>query len=416
MEVKRKTYTDRLLSRRHNGLVKIVTGVRRCGKSYLLFNLFRKCLLEQGVKDDHIIAIALDDYENRAFLDPEKLYNEVKRRIVDSDMYYILLDEIQLVPEFESILNGFLHIQNADSYVTGSNSKFLSSDIITEFRGRGDEVRVYPLSFAEYSSVYEGSSQDAWNEFCRFGGMPGLLAVKDQKEKEEYLRKLFEQTYFSDIISRYNLRANEEIGELMDVIASSIGSLTNTLKLTNTFNSEKKLHISNNTLSSYVGYMEDAFLVERCKRYDVRGKRYISTPLKYYIVDIGLRNARLNFRQADYGHIMENVIYNELRNRGFSVDVGLVDVRIRENGELVRKQLEVDFVVNQADRRYYIQSAYELGTEEKNRQERLSLLKIGDSFKKILVQKDSVIPFHDDNGFLVVGLTDFLLKPEIIDL
>ena len=415
MEAKRERYISSLLERRNNGLIKIVTGVRRCGKSYLLFNLFKRKLMELGVREDHIISFALDDYQNREYLRPDNLNQYVRARIVDNDMYYILLDEIQLVPNFEYLLNGFLHIPNADTYVTGSNSKFLSSDIITEFRGRGDEVRVYPLSFSEFLSVFDGTESGAWNNYQVYGGMPGLLSIGSENRKATYLQALFSQTYFQDIISRYNLRGNEEMEELMNVVASNIGTLTNPLTLTNTFISEKKMHITRDTVASYLQYMQDAFLIEKAQRYDVRGRHYIGTPMKYYFVDVGLRNARLNFRQNDYGHIMENVIYNELRMRGMSVDVGMVEVNCKEDGKSKRKQFEVDFVCNRGSQRYYIQSAYALYDEEKRQKEIKSLRHINDSFRKILVQKEPVLPYYDDNGFLNLSLLDFLTDETVID-
>ena len=415
MEAKRERYISSLLERRNNGLIKIVTGVRRCGKSYLLFNLFKRKLMDLGVHEDHIIALALDDYQHKEFLNPDNLNQYVRTKIVDNGMYYVILDEIQLVPNFEYLLNGFLHIPNVDIYVTGSNSKFLSTDIITEFRGRGDEVRVFPLSFSEFLSVFDGTETEAWNNYQTFGGMPGLLTINNKDRKVSYLQALFSQTYFQDIVSRYNLRGNEEIEELMDVMASNIGTLTNPLTLTNTFISEKKMRISRDTVASYLHYMQDAFLIEKARRYDIRGKQYIGTPMKYYFVDVGLRNARLNFRQNDYGHIMENVIYNELRMRGLSVDVGMVEINCKENGKSKRKQLEVDFVCNRGSQRYYIQSAYSIYDEEKRQQETQSLRYINDSFKKILIQKDSVLPYYDDNGFLNIGLFDFLTDEIAID-
>lgn len=415
MEAKRERYISSLLERRNNGLIKIVTGVRRCGKSYLLFNLFKRKLMELGVQEDNIISFALDDYQNREYLNPDNLNQYVRARIVDKDIYYILLDEIQLVPNFEYLLNGFLHIPNADTYVTGSNSKFLSSDIITEFRGRGDEVRVYPLSFSEFLSVFDGTESGAWNNYQVYGGMPGLLSIGSENRKASYLQALFSQTYFQDIISRYNLRGNEEMEELMNVVASNIGTLTNPLTLTNTFISEKKMHITRDTVASYLQYMQDAFLIEKAQRYDVRGRHYIGTPMKYYFVDVGLRNARLNFRQNDYGHIMENVIYNELRMRGMSVDVGMVEVNCKEDGKSKRKQFEVDFVCNRGSQRYYIQSAYALYDEEKRQKEIKSLRHINDSFRKILVQKEPVLPYYDDNGFLNLSLLDFLTDETVID-
>ena len=412
MEIKRDFYLNKLIQHKKNGMVKIVTGVRRCGKSYMLFKLFRDHLLSVGVKADHIISIALDDFGNRKLQNPDELYNYVKSKIVDNEDYYILLDEIQLVPEFESVINGFLHILNADIYVTGSNSKFLSSDIITEFRGRGDEIRVYPLNFSEFYSVYGGDFDKAWIMYCNYGGMPLCLSMETVADKAKYLTNLFETTYLADIINRNNLRGNVEINELTDVLASSIGSLTNPLKLSNTFASTKNVKLSANTISTYLDYLQDAFLVERAIRYDIKGKKYINTPAKYYFVDLGLRNARLSFRQQEYTHIMENVIYNELRLRGYSVDVGVVENVEKENGVFVRKKLEVDFVVNLGNRRYYIQSAYNIPSEEKMAQEQASLLSINDAFRKIIIVNQPIMSGYNEQGILMLSLQDFLMNPE----
>ena len=412
MEIKRDFYLNKLIQHKKNGMVKIVTGVRRCGKSYMLFKLFRDHLLSVGVKADHIISIALDDFGNRKLQNPDELYNYVKSKIIDNEDYYILLDEIQLVPEFESVINGFLHIPNADIYVTGSNSKFLSSDIITEFRGRGDEIRVYPLNFSEFYSVYGGDFDKAWIMYCNYGGMPLCLSMETVADKAKYLTNLFETTYLADIINRNNLRGNVEINELTDVLASSIGSLTNPLKLSNTFASTKNVKLSANTISTYLDYLQDAFLVERAIRYDIKGKKYINTPAKYYFVDLGLRNARLSFRQQEYTHIMENVIYNELRLRGYSVDVGVVENVEKENGVFVRKKLEVDFVVNLGNRRYYIQSAYNIPSEEKMKQEQASLLSINDAFRKIIIVNQPIMSGYNEQGILMLSLQDFLMDPE----
>lgn len=412
MEIKRDFYLNKLIRHQRNGLVKIVTGVRRCGKSYLLFRLFREHLRKSGVRDDHIISIALDDYENVQLLDPDALYRHVKGRIADDGDYYILLDEIQLVKNFESVVNGFLHLPNADIYVTGSNSRFLSSDIVTEFRGRGDEIRIYPLNFAEFYSAYGGDFQSAWLTFANYGGMPLLLSMQTREDKVNYLKYLFETTYLADIVGRNNLRGNTEIGELTDVLASSIGSLTNPLKLSNTFASTKNVKLSANTISAYLGYLQDAFLIEKALRFDIKGKKYINTPAKYYFVDMGLRNARLSFRQQEYTHIMENVIYNELRSRGYSVDVGVVENVKKQDEAWVRKSLEVDFVVNAGDRRYYIQSAYELPSEKKMAQEQASLLAIDDAFRKIVIVNSAILSGYNEQGILLVSLSDFLFDPE----
>ena len=412
MEIKRDFYLNKLIRHQRNGLVKVVTGVRRCGKSYLLFRLFREHLRKSGVRDDHIISIALDDYENVQLLDPDALYRHVKGRIADDGDYYILLDEIQLVKNFESVVNGFLHLPNADIYVTGSNSRFLSSDIVTEFRGRGDEIRIYPLNFAEFYSAYGGDFQSAWLTFANYGGMPLLLSMQTREDKVNYLKYLFETTYLADIVGRNNLRGNAEIGELTDVLASSIGSLTNPLKLSNTFASTKNVKLSANTISAYLGYLQDAFLIEKALRFDIKGKKYINTPAKYYFVDMGLRNARLSFRQQEYTHIMENVIYNELRSRGYSVDVGVVENVKKQDEAWVRKSLEVDFVVNAGDRRYYIQSAYDLPSEKKMAQEQASLLAIDDAFRKIVIVNSAILSGYNEQGILLVSLSDFLFDPE----
>lgn len=417
MKIKRDYYLNKLIQHKKNGLVKIVTGVRRCGKSYLLFQLFRDHLLESGIKDDHIISIALDDYGNRQLLDPDELYRYVKGRIVDDEDHYILLDEIQLVNNFESVVNGFLHIPNTDVYVTGSNSKFLSSDVVTEFRGRGDEIRIFPLNFSEFYSAYGGDFNDAWLMFCNYGGMPLCLSMQTQADKAKYLTNLFEATYLADIINRNKLRGNVEINELTDILASSIGSLTNPLKLSNTFASTKSVKLSANTISAYLGYLQDAFLIEKALRYDIKGKKYINTPAKYYFVDMGLRNARLAFRQQEYTHIMENVIYNELRSRGYSVDVGIVETVSKESDAWVRKPLEVDFVVNLGNRRYYIQSAYDIPSEEKMQQEQASLLSINDAFRKIVIVNRPILSGYNEQGILMLSLSDFLLDHEkAIDL
>lgn len=414
MEIARDFYLQKLIDHKHNGLVKIVTGVRRCGKSYLLFVLFYNHLLKKGVPEDHIVRISLEDYGNKRLLNPDELYSYVKAQVKDSAPYYILLDEIQLVSDFESVVNGFLHIANADIYVTGSNSKFLSSDIITEFRGRGDEIRVYPICFAEYYSTLGPNApfNKAWLQHATYGGMPLCLTMNSEADKAKYLKDLFATTYLADIINRHNLRGNAEINELTDVLASSIGSLTNPLKLSNTFNSQKNLKLSANTISAYLEYLQDSFLIEKAVRYDIKGKKYINTPSKYYFVDMGLRNARLSFRQQEYNHIMENVIYNELKLRGYSVDVGVVETNLKTNGVSQRKQLEVDFVANLGNRRYYIQCAYRIPDDQKQKQEQASLLGINDAFKKVVIVGDEVLTGYNEQGILVASLSDFLLDPE----
>ena len=412
MEIKRDHYLNKLIGHKKNGLVKIVTGIRRCGKSYLLFKLFRDHLISSGVKEDHIISVALDDYGNKHLLDPDELYRHVKNSITDGGDYYILLDEIQLVKDFESVVNGFLHIPGADVYVTGSNSKFLSSDVVTEFRGRGDEIRVYPLNFSEFYSAYGGDFDSAWLMFCNYGGMPLCLSMRTQEDKGKYLTNLFETTYLADIINRNNLRGNAEINELTDILASSIGSLTNPLKLSAAFGSTKRVKLSAGTISVYLGYLQDAFLIEKALRFDIKGKKYINTPAKYYFVDMGLRNARFSFRQQEYTHIMENVIYNELRARGYSVDVGVVETVGKENGVSLRKSLEVDFVVNSGDRRYYIQSAYNIPSEEKLKREQASLLSINDAFRKLIIVDRPILSGYNEQGIIMLSLKDFLLDPE----
>ena len=415
-EVPRNDYVDCLDRKQKNGLIKIVTGVRRCGKSYLLFTLFRRHLVEKGVPANHIIALALDDFDNRQYLEAEELYKYVRSKVGVDEHYYILLDEIQLVKGFVAVLNGFLHWQNVDVYVTGSNSRFLSSDIVTEFRGRGDEIRVYPFSFAEVYAIYEGDKRYVWQDYCRFGGMPLVWSATRDDDREQYLKNLFEQVYLTDIIGRYNLRGKTEISDLVNILASSVGSLTNPLRLSNTFKSEQGKYISQNTVTAYIDYLTDSFLISKASRYDVKGLKYISSPLKYYFTDVGLRNARLNFRQQEKARIMENIIYIELLRRRYGVDVGSVTVNVKNaEGKIIRKQLEVDFIANSGDRRYYIQSALELANEEKWIQEQQSLLNISDSFKKIIIQQQPVKPWHNNHGVLCIGVEDFLLHEDSLD-
>ena len=417
MEIKRDIYLDRLIRREKNGLIKIVTGVRRCGKSYLLFNLFHNYLLEKGVREDHIIEISLDDRSNKNLRDPDNMLSFVKERIVDRDTYYIILDEVQLLAEFEDVLNSFMHIRNADVYVTGSSSKFLSSDLVTEFRGRGDEIRIYPLSFREYCSVYEGSADEAWDDYFTYGGLPLILSRETAEEKAEYLMSLFQKVYLSDIIDRHKVRHQEELDELVDILASAVGSLTNPLKLANTFKSVKKKTISDKTLKKYMDYLMDAFLVSKAVRYDIKGRKYIGSPAKFYFEDVGLRNARLNFRQMEENHIMENIIYNELRIRGYRVDVGLVE-QFGKNSEnkTTKKQLEVDFVVTRGSEKYYIQSAFAMNTEGKREQEERPLNAIGDSFKKIIVVRDNIKVRRNDMGIVTIGIRNFLLDENSLSL
>lgn len=417
MEIKRDIYLDRLIRREKNGLIKVVTGIRRCGKSYLLFNLFHNYLLDKGVQENHIIEIALDDRSNKELRDPDNMLKYVKERIVDRDTYYIILDEVQLLAEFEDVLNSFMHIRNADVYVTGSNSKFLSSDLVTEFRGRGDEIRIYPLSFREYCSVYEGSADEAWDDYFTYGGLPLILSRETQEEKAEYLMSLFQKVYLSDIVDRHKVRNREELDELVDILASAVGSLTNPLKLANTFKTVKKKTISDKTLKKYMDYLMDAFLVSKAVRYDIKGRKYIGSPAKFYFEDVGLRNARLNFRQMEENHIMENIIYNELRIRGYHVDVGLVE-QFGKNSEnkTTKKQLEVDFVVTRGSEKYYIQSAFAMTTPEKQMQEERPLNAIGDSFKKIIVVRDNIKVRRNDMGIVTIGIRNFLLDENSLSL
>lgn len=417
MEIKRDIYLDRLIRREKNGLIKVVTGVRRCGKSYLLFNLFHNYLLDKGVQENHIIEIALDDRSNKELRDPDNMLKYVKERIVDRETYYIILDEVQLLAEFEDVLNSFMHIRNADVYVTGSNSKFLSSDLVTEFRGRGDEIRIYPLSFREYYSVYEGSADEAWDDYFTYGGLPLILSRETPEEKAEYLTSLFQKVYLSDIVDRHKVRNREELDELVDVLASAVGSLTNPLKLANTFKTVKKKTISDKTLKKYMDYLMDAFLVSKAARYDIKGRKYIGSPAKFYFEDVGLRNARLNFRQMEENHIMENVIYNELRIRGYRVDVGLVEQFGKNNeNKTTKKQLEVDFVVTRGSEKYYIQSAFAMNTQSKQEQEERPLNAIGDSFKKIIVVRDNIKVRRNDMGIVTIGIRNFLLDENSLSL
>lgn len=411
--IKRDRYLNRLIAHKHNGLVKIVSGLRRCGKSYLLFNLFKDHLLVSGIKEDHIITLALDDYKNKQYRTPDACYDFVVTRIKDDAKYYVLIDEIQMLTEFVDVLNGFLHIPNLDIYVTGSSSKLISSEVVTEFRGRGDEIRVYPLSFSEYYAAVGGDWLTAWKQYSIFGGMPATVSLQSDEEKIIYLDNLFRETYLRDIIERKKIRTNiDELGALIDVVASGVGGLLNPKKLENTFKSKDKSAISAFTIKRYLDYLEDSFIISKALRYDIKGKKYISTPSKYYFTDIGLRNSRLNFRQQEETHIMENIIYNELKIRGFAVDVG--NVNIFDNN--IKKQIEVDFVANLGDRRYYIQSAAYLPTDEKRQQEERPLLGIKDGFKKIIIIKEDIRPYKNENGISIIGLKDFLLNPDSLEL
>ncbi len=417
LEIKRDYYLQKLISKKHNGLIKVITGMRRCGKSYLLFSLFKKHLQESGVPEDHIIEIAFDSFENKKLRDPEILYPLVKNRLADKGMYYILLDEVQLLGEFESVLNGFMRIPNVDVYVTGSNAKFLSKDIITEFRGRGDELHMGPLSFREFMSVYNGNKYDGWNEYVLYGGLPPVVLLPTAEQKIEFLKRLFDETYINDIVGRHKIRNKDEFEELINILSSGIGSLTNPKKLADTFKTKKNKKLSVNTIKSYLDYLCDAFVVSRATRYDIKGKKYIDTPQKYYFSDVGLRNARINFRQIEENHTMENIIFNELLARDFNVDVGLVVVATKDrNGKQVRKQLEVDFVCNKGSKRYYVQSAFAIPDNAKMQQEANSLLRIDDSFKKIIVVKDAPAPWYTEDGILVISVYDFLLNADSLDL
>ena len=396
MEIKRDRYLNLLISKKHNGLIKVITGMRRCGKSYLLFTLFKDYLLSEGIEKNHIIEIAFDAYENKQYRDLDVLYPYLKEQIKDDGMYYVLLDEVQLLGEFEAILNSLTRMKNVDVYVTGSNARFLSKDVITEFRGRGDEVHMYPLSFAEFMSVYPGTKQDGWNEYMLYGGLPLVLSFTTPDQKIAFLKSLFEETYISDIVGRHNIRNKAELEELLNILSSAIGSLTNPEKLSATFRSVKNKKISSATIRKYIDYLCDSFLIDSAVRYDVKGKKYIDTPVKYYFTDMGLRNARLNFRQLEETHSMENIIFNELKIRGFNVDVGvIIQYDTNEKGNSIRKQLEIDFVCNKGSKRYYIQSAYAIPDQAKMEQEQRSLMLTGDFFKRIIITKDTPAPHYN---------------------
>ncbi|MEE1456354.1 MAG: ATP-binding protein [Oscillospiraceae bacterium] len=417
MDIKRDYYLQKLIAKKHNGLIKVITGMRRCGKSYLLFTLFKKHLLESGVAEDHIVEIPFDSFESKKYRDPEVLYPYVKEKLVDDQKYYILLDEVQLLGEFESVLNGFMRIPNVDVYVTGSNAKFLSKDIITEFRGRGDELHMNPLSFAEFMSVYDGNKYDGWNEYMLYGGLPPVVLLPTPEQKIELLKRLFDETYVNDIVGRHKIRNKDEFEELINILSSAVGSLTNPKKLADTFKAKKRIKLSVNTIKSYLDYLCDAFVVTRATRYDIKGKKYIDTPQKYYFSDVGLRNARINFRQIEENHTMENILFNELIARDFNVDVGLVVTREYDSsGNRQQKQLEVDFVCNKGAKRYYVQSAFAIPDEAKMQQESNSLLRIDDTFKKIIVVKDTPAPWYTDDGILVISVYDFLLNADSLDM
>lgn len=417
MKIGRDVYLNKIISKRHNGLIKVVTGMRRCGKSYLLFNLFKEYLVNEGVAENHIIEIAFDSFENKRYRDPEVLFPYIMEKMSDERMYYVLLDEVQMLDDFESVLNSLGRKQNVDVYVTGSNAKFLSKDIITEFRGRGDEVHMYPLTFGEFMSVYDGDKQEGWRDYVLFGGIPLVLGFETADQKSDFLKSLFEETYISDITGRNNIRNKAELEELLNILSSAIGSLTNPSKLSATFKSVKNKSISKDTIIKYIDYLRDSFLIDSAIRYDIKGKKYINTPSKYYFTDLGLRNARLNFRQVEETHVMENIIFNELKVRGYNVDVGVVVMNeVDKNGKKIRKQLEVDFVCNKGSKRFYIQSAYALPDKEKMEQEQRSLVNTGDGFKKIIITKDAVAPLYNEEGILVMSVYDFLLNPDSMEI
>ena len=417
MEIERNYYLNKLIAKKENKLIKIITGIRRCGKSYLLEYIFKNYLINSGVKEDHIIKLALDSIENTEYLEGIKLYEHIMEKVKDNDTYYVILDEIQNVKNFESVLNSFLRKPNIDVYVTGSNSKFLSSDIITEFRGRGDEVKVYPLSFAEFMSVYEdGNETKALDKYISFGGLPLVASLKTVEEKMEYLNFQKNNVYINDVIERNNIRNDEELKTLIEIISSNIGSLTNPTKLYNTFVSKGNKNITDKTIALYLKNLEEAFLIEKSKRFDIKGKKYIETPSKYYFTDMGIRNSLINYRQIEKTHIMENIIYTELRRRGFNVDVGVVEKRDTvKNGKREYMQLEVDFIVNKGNERYYIQSAYSIEDNSKRVQETKSLLNVQDSFKKIVIVYDHFIKWKDEDGIIYISIYDFLLNERSLE-
>ena len=410
MEIQRNIYLNKIISRMHNGMIKVITGIRRSGKSYLLLTLFRKYLRSAGIQDNHILIMEFDRLENRRYRDPYVLLDYLKRQITDEGDYYILFDEVQMLQDFEEVLNSLLRESNLDIYVTGSNSKFLSKDVITEFRGRGDEVHIFPLSFQEFMQVYDGDVYNGWAEYMMYGGLPLTVTLKTDEQKIQYLTNLFRETYIKDIVERNNIEKQQELEALLNVLASSIGALTNPAKIEATFKSRMHSSISSNTISKYIGYLKEAFMINEAQRYDVKGRKYIGSPLKYYFEDVGLRNARLDFRQVEETHLMENILYNELRMRGYNVDVGAVNQRYidKTSGSKLTRHLELDFVANLGSKRYYIQSAYQLPDAAKVKQEKASLLAMNDSFKKIIIVKDIIKPFQDDDGILTIGLFDFL--------
>lgn len=412
MIVRRDKYLDELIGWKHTDLIKIVTGIRRCGKSFLLFTLFHQHLLETGTDEDHIIEIALDDISNEELREPFKMLAYVKERVKDKGQYYLIIDEVQLLDRFVDVLNSFMHMSNVDVYVTGSNSRFLSKDVATEFRGRGMEIHIYPLSFAELYAAVGGDKNELWKRYYTYGGLPYLAVLNDNAQRSEYLMRLNQALYLRDIIERNKIANEEAFTDLMNVMASGIGAPCNPNKIANTFKTVRKETLAPHTIANYLSYMEDAFIIEKSIRYDIKGRKYIGTLAKYYFLDVGLRNALLNFRQVEETHIMENIIYNELRSRGYSVDVGMIEARTATE----RRQLEVDFVANKGDKRYYIQSAFALPNEEKREQELASLKRINDSFKKVIIMRDDISPYHDENGVLIMGLMDFLLGTNVEEI
>ena len=416
MEIKRDLYLQRLINRIDNGMIKVITGIRRSGKSYLIFKIFKSYLLNNLTDEQHIIEFELDRIENKKYRKPNIILEEINSLIVDNKKYYILLDEIQMLKEFEEVLNSLLHKDNVDIYVTGSNSKFLSHDILTEFRGRGDEIHIYPLSFKEYMTVYEGDKYQGWADYVIYGGLPQILSMKTEEQKINYLTRLFEETYIKDIMERNKIEKIQELNDLINVLASCVGSLSNPSKILSTFKSCIKSDISLNTIRKYIEYLKNTFVINETYRYDVKGRKYIGTPLKYYFEDVGLRNARLEFRQVEETHLMENIIYNELKIRGYKVDVGMVTKSIlTSEGNREKKQLEVDFIANLGSKRYYIQSALSLSTEEKVKQEKASLININDSFKKIILVKDIIKVKRDEDGIVTMNVYDFLLNDNSLE-
>lgn len=416
MIIKRDIYLNRLIERQNNGMIKVITGIRRCGKSFLLFRLYKEYLVNSGVNQDHIIEIAMDGIESENLRNPKTCYTYIKEKITDNEDYYVLLDEVQFLERFEEVLNSLLRIENVDVYVTGSNSKFLSKDIITEFRGRGDEIHVYPLTFSEFYSVFGGEYDDAWDEYLNYGGLPALLNMNSSKQKMDYLKSIFDNVYMKDVIERNKIKNKDEINTLVDILASVIGAPTNPTKIANTFKTERHSSYTNKTISAHIDWLEEAYLISKANRYDIKGRKYIAANLKYYFTDVGLRNARLKFRQQEPTHLMENVVYNELLARGYLVDVGIVEVNQKNSeGKNIRKQLEVDFVANMGSQRYYIQVAYDLSTEEKQKQEYNSFRNIPDSFKKIVLVNGSFKPWRNEDGYVIMGIKYFLMNEDSLD-